>query len=150
MTRDTNDIEATARHVVKGRRIVNGQRRLVDRLIADGHDASAAQCRLDQFTRTLAIFEDHLRELRAARGYVQYSRHGPAPQRPGRASFPQEAQIAPQDRSIQLPLGRELVRRSITPNGSLFPIASVRSNAADCRRVTSPHSVLPYQTRHRT
>jgi hypothetical protein len=82
MTRDTNDIEAAARHVVEGRRIVNGQRRLVDRLIADGHDASAAQCTLDQFTRTLAIFEDHLRELRAAPGYARYLRHGLAPQRP--------------------------------------------------------------------
>ena len=76
MTRDTNDIETAARHVLEGHRIVDRQRRLVDRLIADGHDASDAQYTLDLFTRTLAIFEDHLRELRAARGYVQRSRLG--------------------------------------------------------------------------
>jgi hypothetical protein len=69
MTRNTNDIETAALHVVKGRRIVDRQRRLVDRLIAQGHDTSDAQSTLDLFTRTLRIFEDHLRELRAARGH---------------------------------------------------------------------------------
>ena len=73
---ETNDIETAARHVVEGHRIVDRQRRLVRRLIARGHDASDAQYTLDLFTRTLAIFEDHLRELRAARGYVQRSRLG--------------------------------------------------------------------------
>jgi len=73
---ETNDIDTAARHVVDGHRIVDRQRRLVDRLIAHGHDASDARYTLDLFTRTLAIFEDHLRELLAARRYVQRSRLG--------------------------------------------------------------------------
>jgi len=76
MARDTNDIDTAARHVVEARRIVERQRLLVHRLIADGHDPSATQYTLDLFTRTLAIFEEHLRELRAARGYVRRSRLG--------------------------------------------------------------------------
>jgi hypothetical protein len=76
MTRDTNDIETAVRHVVEGRRIVERQRGLLDRLIAQGHDTSDAQSTLDLFTRTLRIFEDHLRELRSVRGYMQRSRLG--------------------------------------------------------------------------
>lgn len=76
MTLDKNDIDTAARHVVEGHRIVDRQRRLVDRLIAQGHDASDAQSTLDLFTRTLAIFEDHLRELGAAHGCAQRSHLG--------------------------------------------------------------------------
>jgi len=71
-----NDIETATRHVAEGRRIVERQWLLVDRLTAEGHDASAGQCTLDLFIRTLAYFEEHLRELEAARGYVQRSRLG--------------------------------------------------------------------------
>jgi two-component sensor histidine kinase len=73
---ETNDVEKADRHVVQVHLIVDRQRRLVDRLIAQGQDASDAQSTLDLFTRILAVYEDHLRELRAARGYVQGSGHG--------------------------------------------------------------------------
>jgi len=49
MTRDMNDIETASRHVAAGRRIVERQRVLVERLIAEGHDASAGQYTLDLF-----------------------------------------------------------------------------------------------------
>lgn len=76
MKRDANDIETAARHIVQGHRIVNRQRQIVDQLIAQGHDASGAQYTLDLFIRTLAIFEEHLRKLRAAHGSVPGSRLG--------------------------------------------------------------------------
>jgi hypothetical protein len=69
MMSETNDIENAARPVVEGHWIVDHQRRLV-RLIASGHDVHMPQSTLDLFTRTLAIFENHLRQFRATRGYV--------------------------------------------------------------------------------
>ena len=75
--RETNDTETAALHVVEARRIIERQHLPVDHLIADGHDASDAQYTLDLFTRTLAIFEEHLRKLEAARGNMdQGSRLG--------------------------------------------------------------------------
>lgn len=84
MKRDTNAIETAARHVVPGHRIVSRQRQIADHLIAQGHDASDVQYTLDLFIRTLAIFEEHLRELGAAHGYAQSSgATGPREKRTG-------------------------------------------------------------------
>lgn len=56
-------LEQTLRHVIEGRRIVARQRALIERLRAAGHDSSHSEQLLEEFERTLAIFESDLREL---------------------------------------------------------------------------------------
>ncbi len=60
-----NDMIALARrHVVEGRKIVKRQSEIVTELEAARSEAAAdARHTLDLFVRTLAIFEEHLREL---------------------------------------------------------------------------------------
>jgi len=55
--------EMAVRHVVSGHRIVAAQRALVTRLCNDGRDASTAEQLLRQFERSLAMFEDDLRQI---------------------------------------------------------------------------------------
>jgi len=55
----------SARHVAEGKRIVARQRELVAKGKAAGHDTFNAERLLDQFERTLAIFEDDLRAIQA-------------------------------------------------------------------------------------
>ena len=52
-----------ARHVAAGRRIVARQRALVVRLEENGYSTVEADRTLDLFEQTLAIFEDHYREI---------------------------------------------------------------------------------------
>ena len=51
------------RHVAEGRRIVAQQRERVARLKASGRDTTRSEELLDQFERTLAIFEDDLKAI---------------------------------------------------------------------------------------
>jgi hypothetical protein len=50
-------------HVEKGRVIVQRQRETIKRLRELGHDAEGAEGLLEQFERSLAIFEDDLRTI---------------------------------------------------------------------------------------
>jgi len=52
--------EQAYRHVMDGRKIVARQREIIARLKAGGADVSDAEDLLDQFERTLAIFESDL------------------------------------------------------------------------------------------
>jgi hypothetical protein len=52
-----------ARHVTSGRRIVAGQRKLVEQRLAEGKDVREAEQLLSQYERTQAIFEDDLKQL---------------------------------------------------------------------------------------
>jgi hypothetical protein len=56
-------LEEALRHVMDGRRIVSQQRQLIAEQKAAGYDTLFAEQILNQFERTLAIFEDDLREL---------------------------------------------------------------------------------------
>ena len=51
------------RHVVEGRRIVERQRQCLRELASTGRISADAERTLDLFERTLAIFEQHLRDL---------------------------------------------------------------------------------------
>jgi len=54
-----------ARHVAEGRRIVARQRALVAKQKETGLGTFYSERLLDQFERTLVIFEDHLREIQS-------------------------------------------------------------------------------------
>ena len=51
------------RHVATGRRIVAKQRAIIARLEGDRYRTAEAVRTLDLFEQTLAIFEDHYREI---------------------------------------------------------------------------------------
>lgn len=57
-------VQAT-RHVAEGQRIVARQRRLVARQKAHGHDTETAELLLNQFEKTLAIFEADLEAIQS-------------------------------------------------------------------------------------
>jgi hypothetical protein len=57
-----------ARHVSDGKRVVARQRALVTRLKAYGSSTLVAEQTLRTFLRSLAIFEDDLRQLQISRG----------------------------------------------------------------------------------
>ena len=59
-------LNVARRHVFEGRRIVAEQRALVERFRERGLDTRNAERSLDLFRQSLAIFEDHLRELEHA------------------------------------------------------------------------------------
>ena len=56
-------LRVAARHVAIGRRIVARQRALVVRLEENGYSTVEADRTLDLFEQTLAIFEDHYRDI---------------------------------------------------------------------------------------
>jgi len=56
----TELLEIARQHVIDGRKIVERQRALVDRLRKGGHNTQDAARTLDMFERSLAIFEEHL------------------------------------------------------------------------------------------
>jgi hypothetical protein len=59
-----NEMTALARrYLIEGRQIVERQRQTVKRLEQIDGDAKGAKRTLELFEFTLAIFEDHLREL---------------------------------------------------------------------------------------
>jgi hypothetical protein len=51
--------------VIEGRKVVERQRRTVEKLQYSGHTAAGAEQTLEVFERTLVIFEDQLRVLTA-------------------------------------------------------------------------------------
>jgi hypothetical protein len=53
------------RHVREGRAVVERQREIVAKQIAAGRDATTSRLLLEQFERSLAIFEDDLAALLA-------------------------------------------------------------------------------------
>jgi len=57
--------EMAARHVLEGRRIVAGQKALIERMRASGADTNDAESLLNSFIGSLAIFEDDLRAAEA-------------------------------------------------------------------------------------
>ena len=56
-------IAMAARHVAEGRMVVARQRSLIARQKQSGANTFDSEKLLVQFQRTLAIFEDHLREI---------------------------------------------------------------------------------------
>ena len=67
MSDKSDDLELAARHVARGREIVERQRALIARLKAKGHWARDHEQALAIFLDTLAIFEEHERALRSSR-----------------------------------------------------------------------------------
>jgi hypothetical protein len=55
-----SNLEQAARHVKEAKRIIASQRALIAKLGDGGHDTQLAKDLLDQFERTLAIFEADL------------------------------------------------------------------------------------------
>ncbi len=58
-------LEVIARHVLSAREVVRRQRQLIATHKANGRDTELAEKLLDQFERTLAIFEQKLTEAKA-------------------------------------------------------------------------------------
>ena len=58
---DADQLAMARRHVLRGQRVVERQRKLVARKKAIGEDATASEALLETFERTLALLEDHLR-----------------------------------------------------------------------------------------
>jgi hypothetical protein len=57
-------LEQAFRHVTAGRQVVARQRALIEKRKTLGADVSESESLLEQFERTLAIFESDLAELR--------------------------------------------------------------------------------------
>jgi hypothetical protein len=68
MAYDDERLIEAARHVANGKRIVARQRALVTRLKACGSSTLVAEQTLRTFLRSLAIFEDDLRQLQISGG----------------------------------------------------------------------------------
>jgi phosphoenolpyruvate carboxylase len=68
MAYDDERLIEAARHVANGKRIVARQRALVTRLKACGSSTLVAEQTLRTFLRSLAIFEDDLRQLQIRGG----------------------------------------------------------------------------------
>jgi hypothetical protein len=68
MAYDDERLIEAARHVANGKRIVARQRALVTRLRACGSSTLVAEQTLRTFLRSLAIFEDDLRQLQISGG----------------------------------------------------------------------------------
>jgi hypothetical protein len=68
MDSEETGLQQAARHVVKGRDIVERQRQLIADLKRTGVPAQLAEETLQTFEENLAIFERHERELRAKAG----------------------------------------------------------------------------------
>lgn len=66
MSHKSDELELAARHVDRGREIVERQRALIARLRAKGHQTWEYECTLAIFLDSLAIFEEHERELRSS------------------------------------------------------------------------------------
>ena len=60
---ENETVRMARRHVIRGRRIVEQQRQRVRVLASHGRGTDYAEHTLHLFQRTLAIFEEHLRDL---------------------------------------------------------------------------------------
>ena len=67
-TLNESKLALAARHVAEGKKVVARQRALIARQQQAGRDTFYSENLLDQFERTLSIFEDHLRQIEAETG----------------------------------------------------------------------------------